>query len=90
MKTSKVAAAIVSTAVCLTACAVSLADTQAAPPTGQPALSKSHSAHHANAANPHLPGATGTAIVKGDPSTLAGDAAATRIQQTNPTTIDGR
>jgi ABC-type glycerol-3-phosphate transport system substrate-binding protein len=32
--------------------------------------------------NANLPGATGQAIVPGDHSTIAGDAAATRIQQT--------
>ena len=32
--------------------------------------------------NPHAPGATGHVIVRGDNSTIAGDAAATLMQQT--------
>ena len=34
-----------------------------------------------SASNPNVPGATGRTIVRGDRSTIAGDADATRIQQ---------
>lgn len=40
-----------------------------------------------SAANPNVPGATGRVIVRGNNSTIAGDAAATRMQQTG--TIGG-
>ena len=45
--------------------------------------SKSHQRTQQAAANPNVPGATGTTIVPGDNSTIAGDAGATRLQQTN-------
>jgi hypothetical protein len=35
-----------------------------------------------SASNPNVPGATGRTIVEGDRSTIAGDAKATRMQQT--------
>jgi hypothetical protein len=35
-----------------------------------------------NAADPNVPGATGRTIVLGDPSTIAGDAAATEMERT--------
>jgi hypothetical protein len=35
-----------------------------------------------NAANPNVPGATGRTIIRGNNSTIAGDAAATRMQRT--------
>ena len=35
-----------------------------------------------NPADPNTPGATGRTIVRGDNSTIAGDAQATRMQQT--------
>jgi uncharacterized iron-regulated membrane protein len=38
--------------------------------------------------NPNVPGATGRTIVPGDNSTIAGDAAATRAQQTGGMTHD--
>jgi hypothetical protein len=44
--------------------------------------SKSHQRTQQAAANPNVPGATGTTIVPGDNSTIAGDAEATRTQQT--------
>jgi hypothetical protein len=39
-----------------------------------------------DATNPKVPGATGRTIVWGDPSTIAGDAQATRMQQTGSIT----
>jgi hypothetical protein len=39
-----------------------------------------------DATNPNVPGATGRTIVQGDTSTIAGDARATRIQQTGSLT----
>jgi hypothetical protein len=42
----------------------------------------------AAAANPNVPGATGRTIVLGDSSTIAGDASATRAQQTGGMTHD--
>lgn len=39
-----------------------------------------------DAANPKVPGATGSTIVQGDASTISGDARATRMQQTGSIT----
>jgi hypothetical protein len=63
-------------AIGLSACADTAAPGQSATAPGhQTAMS---------AANPRTPGATGTMIIPGDTSTIAGGRGATRTQQTDP------
>jgi hypothetical protein len=45
--------------------------------------SKSYQRTQQAAANPNVPGATGTTVIAGDNSSIADDAEATRLQQTN-------
>lgn len=56
----------------------------AAPPHSSDAASlrASSGRYGQDASNPNVPGATGRTIVPGDPSTIAGDAQATRMMQT--------
>jgi hypothetical protein len=90
MKTRTVGAAIASTVFSIAGCTIAPGDARGIAAPGGSVVSDNQRAGRADAANPSVPGATGTTIVKGDPSTIAGDAVATRIQQISPMTTDGR
>ncbi len=53
-------------------------------PTSDSTSDKRTTTGSSDAANPRTPGATGTTIVPGNNSSVAGDADATRRQQTTP------
>jgi hypothetical protein len=63
--------------------------TSSAAPTTPPANTSTYSSQSTvfqggggSSMNPHVPGATGYSIVRGDNSTIAGDALATRMERT--------
>ena len=88
MQTGRVATESVSAALSVAGCATDHGTLFVATASGATAVSTNYG-DAVDAASPRMPGATGTSVVTVDTSTLAGDAAATRIQHVNPVTTDG-